>query len=114
MKLFLQEWSHTSKQFHLFLSKGTQKRRKSKDLYLVLTPFFCINHYTFQRPMAKDRQNQFSIPYKLLQFIAHSLRQWYQERILVLPDDTVLYSGHSEPTTVYAEKSRISQAFPRK
>ncbi|MBC3537552.1 MBL fold metallo-hydrolase [Megasphaera hominis] len=36
------------------------------------------------------------------------------ERILVLPDDTVLYSGHSEPTTVYAEKSRISQAFPRK
>ena len=104
MKLFLQEWSHKSKQFHLFLSKGTQKRRKSKDLYLVLTPFFCINHYTFQRPMAKDRQNQFSIPYKLLQFIAHSLRQWYQERILVLPDDTV----------VYAEKSRISQAFPRK
>jgi len=26
------------------------------------------------------------------------------ERVFTLPDDTVLYSGHSEPTTVGAEK----------
>lgn len=33
-----------------------------------------------------------------------SLLQSIRQRILTLPDDTVLYSGHSEPTTVGAEK----------
>ena len=32
------------------------------------------------------------------------LIQSIMERVFTLPDDTVLYSGHSEPTTVGAEK----------
>ena len=29
-----------------------------------------------------------------------------REKIFTLPEDTVLYSGHSEPTTVKIEKQR--------
>lgn len=36
---------------------------------------------------------------------AEELRQSVVKKIFALPDDTVLYSGHTEPTTVGAEKS---------
>lgn len=35
------------------------------------------------------------------------------KKILALPDDTVLYSGHSKPTTVGAEKQRILTSLNR-
>lgn len=35
------------------------------------------------------------------------LQQSIQQKIFTLPDDTVLYSGHSEPTTVGAEKKNF-------
>lgn len=36
------------------------------------------------------------------------LMQSIKQKILTLPDDTILYSGHSEPTTVFAEKNNFS------
>ena len=36
---------------------------------------------------------------------ARTLAQSIRERVFTLPEDTVLYSGHSEPTTVRAEKN---------
>lgn len=36
------------------------------------------------------------------------LQQSITQKILILPDNTVLYSGHSEPTTVAAEKINFS------
>ena len=46
----------------------------------------------------------FQYPGGSRQDIVESIR----DRILTLPDDTVLYSGHSEETTVGAEKKRYS------
>lgn len=34
----------------------------------------------------------------------HQLMHSIKEKVLKLPENTLLYSGHSEPTTVYAEK----------
>lgn len=40
---------------------------------------------------------------------ANALQNSIKKRILTLPDDTVLYSGHSDPTTVKQEKIRYNQ-----
>lgn len=42
---------------------------------------------------------------------ANQLKESIQNKVFTLPDNTVLYSGHSEPTTVGAEKKNFHYFF---
>lgn len=69
------------------------------DLFL-LDPLMNLSRQCVGDTIFKESIGNYTFPGGNKDLLIQSI----MERVFTLPDDTVLYSGHSEPTTVGAEK----------